>query len=51
MPSNSGAYSLRLPAMLAVLYGALSHLARASMRYLSAFPFHPTAIIVSHRTL
>src|SRR3546814_4732738 len=40
--SNTGAYSLRLPAMLAVLYGALSHLARASMRYSAAFPFHPT---------
>jgi hypothetical protein len=33
MCSNSGAYSLRLPAMLAALYGALSHSARASMRY------------------
>jgi len=41
--SNSGAYSLRLPAMLAALYGALSHLARASMRYSVGSPFHPTA--------
>jgi hypothetical protein len=43
MCSNSGAYSLRLPAMLAALYGALSHLARASMRYSVGSPFHPTA--------
>jgi hypothetical protein len=43
MCSNSGAYSLRLPAVLAVLYGALSHSARASMRYIRAFPFHPAA--------
>jgi len=43
MCSNSGAFPLRLPAMLAALYGALSHSARASMRYMSAFPFHPTA--------
>jgi len=28
--------------MLGVLYGALSHLARASVRYSSAFLFHPT---------
>src|SRR3546814_15870804 len=41
--SNTGAYSMRLPAMLAVLYGALSHSARASMRYLPASPFHPAA--------
>jgi hypothetical protein len=40
---NTGAYSLRLPAMLAVLYGALSLSARASMRYSAASPFHPTA--------
>jgi hypothetical protein len=37
--------------MLAVLYGALLHSARASLRYLSTFPFHPTAISVFHRTL
>jgi hypothetical protein len=43
MCSNSGAYSLRLPAMLAALYGALSHSARASMRYMPASPFHPAA--------
>jgi hypothetical protein len=43
MCSNSGAFPLRLPAMLAALYGALSHSARASMRYMPAFPFHPTA--------
>src|SRR3546814_7726526 len=30
--------------MLGVLYGAWSHLARASMRYLSASPFHSSAI-------
>jgi hypothetical protein len=43
---NTGAYSLRLPAMLAALYGALLHSARASMRYTPAFPFHPTAIML-----
>jgi hypothetical protein len=42
MCSNSGAYSLRLPAMLAVLYGALLHSARASMRYSAAFPYYPS---------
>jgi len=42
--SNSGAYSLRLPAMLAALNGALSHLARASMHCMLAFSFHPLAI-------
>jgi hypothetical protein len=41
--SNTGAYSLRLPVMLAVLYGAWSHSARASMRYMPAFPCYPTA--------
>jgi len=40
MCSNSGAYSLRLPAMLAALYGALSHLPRASMRYTLACPLN-----------
>ncbi len=45
--SNNGAFPLRLPAMLAALYGALSHSARASMRYMPAFPFHPTA--ATHR--
>src|SRR3546814_5491419 len=44
--SNTRAYSLRLPAMLAVLYGALSHSARTSLCYISAFVLHPTAIIV-----
>src|SRR3546814_13025198 len=43
MPSNSGALLPHSAAMLGVLYGALSHLARASMRYLSASPFHTTA--------
>src|SRR3546814_11603791 len=43
--SNTGAYSLRLPAMLAVLYGALSPSVRASMRYVPASPFHPTALL------
>src|SRR3546814_15900226 len=43
MPSNSGALLPHSAAMLGVLYGALSHLARASMRYLTAPPFHPTA--------
>jgi hypothetical protein len=38
MCSNSGAYSLRLPALLAALYGALSLSARASMRYTMACP-------------
>src|SRR3546814_958704 len=42
--SNTRAYSLRLPAMLAVLYGALSHSARTSLCYISAFVLHPTAI-------
>src|SRR3546814_6293826 len=41
--SNTGAYSLRLPALLAVLYGAWSHSARTSLCYLSPSPFHPTA--------
>ena len=41
--SNSGALLPHSAAMLGVLYGALSHLARASLRYRSAFPFHPTA--------
>jgi hypothetical protein len=41
--SNTGAYSLRLPAMLAALNGALSHSARASMRYMPAFSFYPAA--------
>ena len=41
--SNNGAYSLRLPAMLAALYGVLSHSVRASMRYSAVSPFHPTA--------
>src|SRR3546814_6922338 len=45
MCSNTGAYSLRLPAMLAVLYGALSPSVRASMRYVPASPFHPTALL------
>jgi len=40
--SDTGAYSLRLPAMLAVLNGTLSHSARASLRYSPASPFHPT---------
>jgi len=43
MCTNNGAYSLRLPAMLAALYGVLSHSARASMRYSAVSPFHPTA--------
>jgi hypothetical protein len=30
--------------MLGVLNGALSHSARASMRYFAAFPFHSAAI-------
>src|SRR3546814_953821 len=42
MPSNSGALLPHSAAMLGVLYGALSHLARTSMCYLSASPFHPT---------
>jgi hypothetical protein len=46
MCSNSGAFPLRLPAMLAALYGALSHSARASMRYVPAYPFHPIAIML-----
>ena len=40
--SNKGALLPHSAAMLGVLYGALSHLARASRRYSSAFPFHPT---------
>jgi hypothetical protein len=46
---NTGAYSLRLPAMLAALYGALSHSVRASMRYMPAFPSHPTALWLHER--
>jgi len=40
MCSNSGAFPLRLPAMLAALYGALSHSDRASMRYTAACPLN-----------
>jgi len=41
--SNSGALLPHSAAMLGALYGALSHSARASMRYTVAFPFHSTA--------
>jgi len=40
--SNKGALLPHSAAMLGVLYRALSHLARASLRYSSAFLFHPT---------
>ena len=40
--SNNGALLPHSAAMLGVLYRALSHLARASLRYSSAFLFHPT---------
>jgi len=43
--SNSGALLPHSAAMLGALYGALSHCARASMRYVPAFPFHLTAAI------
>src|SRR3546814_2047152 len=43
MPSNSGALLPHSVAMLSVLYGALSHLARTSMCYLPVSPFHPIA--------
>jgi len=49
--SNTGALLPHSAAMLSALYGALSHLGRTSLCYLPAFSFHPTAIIVSHRTL
>src|SRR3546814_4481636 len=42
MPSNKGAFLPHSAAMLGVLYGAFSHSARASIRYSSAFQFHPT---------
>jgi len=43
MRSNNRALLPRSAAVLGVLYGALLHLARTSLCYSSASPFHPTA--------